>query len=56
VADEQAKKIIKDEKKKAKDQKDVQAMLDDVCLEEADKKQPQENSSEASGSVMSEDQ
>ena len=53
--------MIKDEKKKAKDQKDVQAMLDDVCLDEvnpdqADKKQPQENSSEASESVVSKDQ
>ena len=47
--------MIKDEKKKAKDQKDVQAMLDDVTLEEADKKQPQENSSDASGSIVSED-
>ena len=40
VAEEQAKKMIKDEKKKAKDVKDVQAMLDDVVMEEVEKKQP----------------
>ena len=52
--------MVKDEKKKAKDQKDVQAMLDDVCLEEApveapaEKKQPQENASDAGVSINSE--
>lgn len=56
MADELAKKMIKDEKKKAKDTKDVQAMLDDVVMDEADKKQPQENSSDASESIVSEDQ
>ena len=52
LAEEQAKKMLKDEKKKAKDQKDVQNMLDDVALEnDAVKKQPQESSSDASSVV-----
>jgi len=42
-------KLMEEEKKKAKDTKDVQNMLDDVMLDEpAEKKQPQETSSQAS--------
>jgi len=54
MAEEQAKQMLKDQKKKAKDTKDVQNMLDDVSLDDADKKQPQENSSVASSEVKSE--
>ena len=49
LAEEQSKKLLREEKKKAKDTKDVQNMLDDVMLDEpAEKKQPQETSSQAS--------
>ena len=39
--------MLREEKKKAKDVKEVQGMLDEVSLDDADKKQPQENSSDA---------
>jgi hypothetical protein len=57
LAEEQSKKLLREEKKKAKDTKDVQNMLDDVMLDEpAEKKQPQETSSQASSDLQSEDQ